>query len=385
MSALPQVFVLPVPQREKLLVTVPELLANPAKLEWLVRDFLEKQTLGMLFGAPASGKSFVGLALAASVSTGTEFLGRQVAQGGVIYVAGEGHAGIARRLKAWELHTGRTIPDSFTLSRRAVQFLSPDDVFELEDEISDLPEPPALICIDTVARAMSGGDENSSKEMGSFVAACDHLKRRFNTTLLLIHHVGHGETGRARGSSALKAALDFEASVTNQAGSRCITITKMKDAEEPPATGFELMPVELPWLDEDGSQVSSAVIVESDAPSQKQKMLSPSQRKGIAAYCLALDEGQGTLSDDGDFLGLHVDQWRKYFHQVSDAGGYEAMKKAFQRSRRDLIESGLATVSDDIYRINEPSVTIREASFINAAKQGDTGHLGDIRGTCPDQ
>lgn len=187
--------------RDKLLIPVPTLLSQPAAPQWLVRGFLEKNTLGMIFGASGHGKSFIGLALAASVATGTDFFGRAVAPGGVVYVAGEGHHGIARRLKAWEMHAEQKLPDSFTVSSRAVRFLDTADMELLTSEVEAMSVRPTLIVVDTVARAMVGADENSSKEMGIFIAECDALKRRFNCTLLLIHHSGHGEATRARAAA----------------------------------------------------------------------------------------------------------------------------------------------------------------------------------------
>ena len=54
--------------------------------------------------------------------------------------------------------------------------------------------------------------ENSTQDMSRFVAACDAVRRRYGCTMLIIHHSGHGDKGRARGAIALKAALDAEVS-----------------------------------------------------------------------------------------------------------------------------------------------------------------------------
>jgi hypothetical protein len=67
---------------------------------------------------------------------------------------------------------------------------------------------------------------------------------------------------RARGSSALKAAVDAECEVAkDDSGNVRIKFTKMKDAEIPQDMLLQLKGVELPGvLDEDGQPVTSAVL-----------------------------------------------------------------------------------------------------------------------------
>jgi putative DNA primase/helicase len=70
---------------------------------------------------------------------------------------------------------------------------------------------PRIIIIDTLARNFGGGNENSTEDMSQFVAHIDkHLRDRFNATVLLVHHTGHGSAERGRGSRALKAAVDTD-------------------------------------------------------------------------------------------------------------------------------------------------------------------------------
>lgn len=114
--------------------------------------------------------------------------------------------------------------------------------------------------LDTLARCFGGGDENSTQDMSKFVMACDVIRRRYGCTILVVHHVGHGDKTRARGAIALKAALDAEYRLANDAG-LLLTSTKMKDAETPPPLAMQLVSVELPDLfDDDGNPVTSAAI-----------------------------------------------------------------------------------------------------------------------------
>jgi hypothetical protein len=73
---------------------------------WLIRGLIETDSFGCLYGVPASGKSFIGIEVASCVTTGTAFYGLPVKKGPVIFLAGEGQPGLARRFKAWSIARG---------------------------------------------------------------------------------------------------------------------------------------------------------------------------------------------------------------------------------------------------------------------------------------
>jgi RecA-family ATPase len=81
-----------------------------------------------------------------------------------------------------------------------------------------------LAVVDTLARCFVGGEENSARDMGRFVAAADRLRTATGAAALLLHHVSrHG--GAIRGSTALPGALDtgiaVEAGTERFATERC--------------------------------------------------------------------------------------------------------------------------------------------------------------------
>lgn len=69
--------------------------------EYIIAELFEADTLGLIFGDPGCGKSFLAVDIALSVATGTPFHGRDTKQGSVFFIAGEGHNGLARRFAAW--------------------------------------------------------------------------------------------------------------------------------------------------------------------------------------------------------------------------------------------------------------------------------------------
>jgi hypothetical protein len=80
----------------------------------------------------------------------------------------------------------------------------------LVEAITQAGVKPGLIVLDTLARCYGGGDENSTKDMNTFVTNCDLLRESFpDTTILVVHHTGKDTARGLRGSSAFNGALDI--------------------------------------------------------------------------------------------------------------------------------------------------------------------------------
>lgn len=202
-------------------------------INWLVKNMVESGTITGMFGAPASGKSFLALDLALCIASGKPFYGNNTNKGSVVYFAGEGLNGLKRRLKAWmqsNKEFSQEVDANFYLAERAC--LLPDEQLDIAEQLKTIPDL-RLIVLDTLQRTMIG-DENSTKDMSEYIRALDYLKQCLpNVTVLLIHHTGHGDATRARGSSVLKASLDTEVIVTKDASNVIeLKCTKTKDAEE---------------------------------------------------------------------------------------------------------------------------------------------------------
>jgi RecA-family ATPase len=92
--------------------------------EYIIMELFEADTLGLIFGDPGCGKSFLAVDIALSVATGTPFHGRDTKQGSVFFIAGEGHNGLARRFAAWSQARGVSLAGvPLFKSERAAQFL----------------------------------------------------------------------------------------------------------------------------------------------------------------------------------------------------------------------------------------------------------------------
>lgn len=329
--------------------------AEYSEPEYVIEDLIEADSLASCFGDPGHGKSFFAIDLACCVATGTEFHGKEVRQGAVFYIAGEGHNGLLRRFNAWSKHHETPIKGApLYTSKRAANFLDAahaETVGKAVDSLAVACGSPQLIVVDTLARNFGDGDENNTADMNSFVAAMDDLRSRYpGSTVLVVHHTGHAEKGRSRGSMAFKGALDAEYQVAKSDGVVTIKCTKMKEADLPADISFKLEGVDL-GTDSKGKTFGSAVLVPCDAPAAKAGKLSAGKRLGLETFQLAArDSG---AERDGPFRGVHVEDWRAAYYQKSTAENPDTKRRNFNKARRDLTDEDYLTVNNDLYQIGK--------------------------------
>lgn len=179
---------------------------------WLINDVIEQESLVSVFGAAKSGKSFVAIAMAAAISSGKEFFGHGVKKkSSVLYIAGEGLRGIRSRCSV--LDDKESLADApFYISNRTVRINDDADFTALIAEIEMIVASHGelnLLVLDTFQRVFSG-NENSSEDVGAFISKLDKLIADYKCCVLIVHHTGHGNSDRARGSSVIPASLDNE-------------------------------------------------------------------------------------------------------------------------------------------------------------------------------
>lgn len=210
---------------------------------WLVPGWLPHFELSMLYGAPGSMKSFGALDLALSISAGRLPWGITGSSPAfpVIYIAGEGQIGIAKkRIPAWLEHNREPASLPFRLVREAPLARNGDgDLAQLFESIeaSCGEALPRLVVIDTHQRVMSGLDENAAQDTSKTIEFYDAIRRRYSCSVLLIHHSGV-DGARERGSSVLRGACETVLRMDKHEGGTVLRCEKMKDAEPPEAVSF---------------------------------------------------------------------------------------------------------------------------------------------------
>jgi len=340
----------PEPVRPPLLRHVRDLLTNPPAVRWLIRGIIEANTLGMLYGQPGAGKSFIALSMAASIACGAAWYGHRCTQGPAVYILGEGGAGVSRRLRAWQLKHPEAHLEKAPLyvSTRMVPMAEEDAVEQIAAAIAESGAGrPSVVVIDTLARAAAGLDENSSRDMGELIRACDTIRERFGCAVVLVHHAGHNQD-RARGSSAIKAALDTELSATKDGQVITLQPTKSKEGEPFKPITFQLVGVDTGWDDEDGERVYSAVLEPSEAPEQSEQ-LGKNQAMAVAVLRDLFRQRVKIASEGGrnpESVRIGVSDWRE---------ATLLNRNRFAEVKKTLIVKGLITISGNFVTLLEPS------------------------------
>lgn len=254
-------------------------LRNMPPVEWLVDGLLTKHGFSVLYGEPGAGKSFLAIDMALSVAYGKAWHNNPVQRGAVLYIAGEGVGGLGKRIKAWQAHHKLTADVPFYVLPTAVRFREPDDVERLLRTIDNLDTKFSAVFVDTVARALLGGDENSATDMGLFVDACEIVKRHCECAVVAIHHSGKDAARGMRGSTALLGAVDTSIKVSKLEETVTLATEKQKDAEPMPDVAFTMTPVAL--IDD-----VSVVMTQADMPEKKQRSAKLTEPQKIALQAL---------------------------------------------------------------------------------------------------
>lgn len=177
-------------------------------LEPLIDGVLDLDTLAVLYGPSGHYKSLVALDWALSVATGCIWQRHTVRPGNVLYIVAEGALGMSDRKKAWQHAKQVHTCGGLHWETLAPNLMDETWVAALVQIVKEIR--PVLVVIDTLARSMVGGDENTSRDMGAVVAAGDKIRRAAGSCVLMVHHSGKDLSAGARGSGALRAAVDTE-------------------------------------------------------------------------------------------------------------------------------------------------------------------------------
>lgn len=202
---------------------------------WLLPNVLPDKALTILYAPPSAGKTFLALDWCMSIAAGLQKWGA-VEQGATAFISAEGpHAlGVVRR-PAWRLLHGISTPVPFHIVPAMPYVVMPESVDEVVAQIKEHIGPIKLLVIDTLARFMAGMDESGTKDASIAIEALEKLKRELKCAIVCLHHTGHGNTARERGSSVFRASFDtsIELVTDMDSGTSKMWVRKHKDAPIP--------------------------------------------------------------------------------------------------------------------------------------------------------
>lgn len=155
---------------------------------WLIEDFWENGSVGII-GAPSkSFKSTFALNLACAVATGKPFDGREVKQGAVLIIQGENNLSMEQH-KIYAI-TGSTTPPPIYFVEDNITM---EHIYKLENDMRDLGIK--LLIIDPMYLLFGNGDINRHQDIVSRLETLSRISKNIGCAIMLIHHSRKLERG----------------------------------------------------------------------------------------------------------------------------------------------------------------------------------------------
>ena len=332
----------------------------------LVEGLIAVGDIAVFYGAAKTGKSFLTVDLALSLSNGDVWFDRSTRHAKVLYWAGEDFKGlIARRTACMCQKGGRGVfsicddPLSLTHSQATDSLDLLANILRYQLAPSRVEEPnkyeslPPVLIIDTWAMLTASMDENSGKDMSAAMAALRQLQMRvFNLTIIIIHHGGKDGSRGMRGHSSLLAAVDVAIEVDRSSKGLGRWTLRNARRNATGATGqFRLKQVSLPAgeLSVAGAELETCILEEMDAVG-----------KGITLSDKAIQVLDILKSMEGTNAGnpcevapnrvaVNVTVFRaKLKATIFDQPSEDARRKAADRAVTQLINAGRIGRLDDV-------------------------------------
>jgi hypothetical protein len=332
---------------------------------WLVKGLFPNRGLGLLVGESQAGKSFLAVHAAVCVARGLPFFGKKTKPGGVLYIAAEGGSGVLPRIHAADDAIGGTLPAGHMLRPSGARAAAPIKVVVETPNLSRDGDTAALsrtiraaaiafeqeghtlslVVVDTWHAALAGADEQAAGDAGHALKPLKEAVEEMGVFTLIVHHPGKDLERGARGSSALRAAVDTEielrvpgfdgAKAKPAAVARRGQLIKQRDGAVGEEFHYRLNIVEL-GRDEDGDPWTTCTVLPCSAP--ELDAAGKPVRRGDARLMKAME---AAVTEAGqERVELRV--VRGFFNNAGPAGEKEeARRKAFRRALDKACDGGL--------------------------------------------
>lgn len=320
------------------LLSLAELEAAAGTVKWLVKHTMPAESLGIIFGGSGTFKSFIALDLACHVGHGMQWLGKRTEHGPVIYIAAEGGAGMWRRVDAW--HRARRLKTAdCALYVVPVALDLGQDCSRVVEAAKAAGVTPSLVIVDTLSQTFAG-EENSANEVAGYLRELGLMFRQvWQAAVCIVHHSGHQATERPRGSSAIRANVDWMFGVFRQGEDSMIAAVechKQKDGERFEDVTFRLDRVELD-ADQDGDPTSSLVATHVRGEQEMREVVRTQAERGRKGHHATLVE----LAREGQ---KERDLRAAFYDHCTDLSSPDSKSKAYRRAIQWATKAGIVGI-----------------------------------------
>lgn len=333
------------------ILNIAELEQASAAISWAVKHVIPDDSVGVMFGASGTFKSFLALDYALHVVHGLAWLGKKTKPGAVLFIAAEGGSGVWRRVKAWHLQRGLkwqgikfyVLPLAVMLNTGAKSVVQAAQAVGVD---------PRCVIVDTMSQTFDG-EENSANEVASYFRELgNQFRALWHCVVLVIHHSGHSAIERPRGSSAILANVDFMLGVFRDEKQMLATLTceKQKDGDRFEQVQFSLGSVQL-GRDEDGDAITSLAakhVNSAEALLEAHKAEAAAGRGGREILLVSLAQ-----------TGMTEKQLRHAFYEAVGPMDIDAKKKAFYRARDAAMRSGFIDFGSEAGSMERHVIVLR--------------------------
>ncbi|OAN86077.1 AAA family ATPase [Sulfitobacter geojensis] len=323
--------------------------------DYLVKGWLEKGTLTVVFGPSNVGKSFFALDLAHHISKGRSWGNRRVNKGNVLYIAAEGGSSFPNRVSALDEPEFWVIAAPVTFAGKASDAPA---MVEMVQHLAAQTGRFDLIVVDTLSRVMGDGDENTAPDIADLVRNLDVLRRGTGSNIMLVHHSGKDVARGARGHSSLRAAVDTEIELTrDEIGVIAAEVTKQRDGPTGCKFCYSLLQINL-GCDQDGDPVTTCVVEPTSGLSDARVKVSGSALIAMNTLDALLKE-RGECLQDPRYPGTPCVPHKDWMEQCITEGKLatsdkrESHRRVFNRQVELLKKGGSISVRDDfVWRLD---------------------------------
>lgn len=318
---------------------------------YLVKGWLDRGAVSVVYGPSNVGKSFLVLNIAHHVAKGMSWGGRRVSEGRVLYIGAEGGASLNNRIAALDDPKFFLLPTAITLTGPASQAGPLAEVLQHLAAIGGGNFD--LIVIDTLARVMGGLDENHTPDIADLVRNLDLIRRATGAHVMLVHHTGKDTTRGARGSSSLRAAIDTEIELKrDDLGIITAEVKKQRDGPTGYKFNYQLRQVDLGW-DQDGDQITTCLVEPVDNADASRVVVTEAAQGALSVLDRVLSE-KGKVVRGPSYPGtpcVTLEEWREACLEigaVSSSENDDTRARMFRKCRDQLTQAGLVLVRNEL-------------------------------------